>query len=142
MTLVQAAIARLAGDSRIVALTPGGIYPVAPSKAATPNAFDRDGYLIPCLTVVARNAGVVGPGMALRSLQVWLYATGPDRAHLDNLKPLIHGLLHGRQLPTDTEGEAILEWSGDLGDNPGDPDLRLVALDRMDFTAAVGYVAA
>ncbi len=146
--LTAAIITRLEATGAVANLLPGGIYnrPLrggGDDAEATPDAFERSGThsgrLIPAAVVRTLAALAAGPNQAFRTVQVWVYQPKPGRETVEAAAWEVYRALHHRQLATDNDGPGVvLLWQRVLGDNPGDPTLPGVNLERVDFTAAGG----
>lgn len=112
MSLVSEAKAVLEADGTLVALATGGIYdldetgPNGISRTTTPDAFDSNEIIQPCILIKARG-GV--PDLALTDegtqylsvrdpLEVWFYEDS-GYTNIEAMRDRVYTLLHATQLP-------------------------------------------
>jgi len=140
VSVVSAAKAILEADATLVAAATGGIYdlgetgPNGISRTTTPDAFDDNEMIEPCILVKTRGSTPDGAlvdeaeqyASARQVLEVWFYEhSGYD--NIDTMRDRVYTLLHAVQL---ADTFRVL-WAGDLGQQR-DTDLD-ASLDRSEF---------
>jgi len=140
VSVVSAAKTILEDDATLGAAATGGIYdlgetgPNGISRTTTPDAFDANEIIKPCILVKTRGATPDGAlvdeaeqYVSVRQvLEVWLYEAR-GYSNIDTMKDRVYALLHTVQL-SDT---FMVLWAGDLGQQR-DTDLD-ASLDRSEF---------
>ena len=141
MSTVSAAKAILEADATLVALATGGVYDYAEagpdgiSRTTTPDAFDSNGIIKPCILLKSRggvpDGALTDEGTQYLSvreaLEVWFYEdTG--YANIEAMRDRVYTLLHATQL---TNTFKVL-WSGDVR-NQRDTSLD-ANMERSEFT--------
>ncbi|MCZ2099716.1 MAG: hypothetical protein LC121_26330 [Anaerolineae bacterium] len=130
----------LAGDGTLAALLTGGIYSYDEtgrngiSRAALPDAFDTDGFLLPCAVVKtgeARAAAAIRDSQSgtRQMVEVYVYNDGDsDYGTITSARELVIGLLDRQWIA----GVGFVQRAGGA-DDLRDPKLNNAALARVDF---------
>ena len=143
MALESQFVAIMQADSELMAVLTGGVYAYGELTAAgitqdsTPDAFDSDGYLLPCAIVKQRGEAPAAPPFDVLTkavavnvaVEIWLYED-VFYVQIDAAKPILMRLFQGYdQLPDSFE----VYLSNVLARQRDSAALAGHAMERLDF---------